>query len=121
MSGVCYTVPVNHKLLTLITPPVAVSKYGCAGCCAAPIGVFWITGIVAIVYGLVGGPTNLMGPSLGTMLLGTGLWGIAAVWAAIAIRSADEDRCSDCNSTLQHQILPTGNEPDPFDEVRKAR
>ena len=109
------------KLLTLFTPPVAVCKHGCAGCCAAPIGVFWITGIVAIIYGLIGGPTNLMGPSLNTILLGGGLWGIATVWATIAIRSADEDRCRKSDSTLCHQILPTGEEPDPFDEVRKAR
>ncbi len=109
------------KLLTLLTPPVAVCKYGCAGCCAAPIAVFWITGIVAIIYGSVGGPTNLMGPSLNTMLLGVGLWGIASVWAMIAIRGADEDRCRNDNSTLCHQILPTDEEPDPFDEVRKAR
>jgi len=109
------------KLLALVTPPVAVCKYGCAGCCAAPIGVFWITGIVAIVYGLIGGPTNLMGPSLNTMLLGGGLWGIATVWAFIAIRNADDDRCQKRDSTVCHQILPTGEEPDPFDEVRKAR
>ncbi len=109
------------KLLTLLTPPVAVCKYGCAGCCAAPIGVFWITGIVAIIYGLIGGPTNLMGPSLNTILLGVGLWGIAVVWASIAIRSANEDRCQKSDSNLCHQILPTDEEPDPFDEVRKAR
>lgn len=111
----------KRKLLNLFTPPVAVCKYGCAGCCAAPIAVFWITGIVAIVYGLVGGPTNLMGPSVNTILLGLGLWAIAAVWAAIVIRGADEDRCEDRNSTLCHQILPNSDEADPFDEVRKAR
>lgn len=111
----------KRTLLNLFTPPVAVCKYGCAGCCAAPIGVFWITGIVAILYGLVGGPTNLMGPSVNTILLGFGLWAIAAVWAAIAIRGADADRCRDRNSTVCHQILPNSEEPDPFEEVRKAR
>jgi len=65
--------------LTLVTPPFAARKFGCAGCCAAPIGVFWITGIVGIVYGIVGGPTNLMGPSWNTIALGLALWGIAAV------------------------------------------
>lgn len=111
----------QRMLLSLFTPPVAACKYGCAGCCAAPIAVFWITGIVAMVYGLLGGPTNLLGPSLNTIALGGVLWGIATVWAMIAIRGADADRCSDRNSTLCHQILPTGEEPDPFDEVRKAR
>lgn len=111
----------KRALLAFMTPPFAVCKYGCAGCCAAPITVFWITGIVAIAYGLVGGPTNLLGPSLNTIALGVVLWGIASVWAMITIRGADEDRCADHNSTLCHQILPTGEEPDPFDEVRKAR
>ncbi len=111
----------KRAVLTLLTPPFAVCKFGCAGCCAAPIAVFWITGIVAIVYGSVGGPANLMGPSWNTVLLGLGLWGIATVWAAVAIRGADDDRCADRNSTLCHQILSQDDEPDPFDEVRKAR
>ena len=111
----------RRTLLTLLTPPFAVCRYGCAGCCAAPIAVFWITGIVAIIYGFVGGPTNLLGPSLNTIALGVALWGIAFVWAMITIRGADDDRCRDRDSTLCHQILPTDEEPDPFDEVRKAR
>jgi hypothetical protein len=83
--------------------------------------VFWITGIVSIVYGIVGGPTNLMGPSWGTIALGLALWGIAAVWAAITIRSADEDKCKGLKNPLRDSILPEADESDPFDEVRKAR
>ncbi len=107
--------------LTLVTPPFAACKFGCAGCCAAPIGVFWITGIVSIVYGIVGGPTNLMGPSWNTIALGLALWGIAAVWAAITIRSADDEKCNGRNNRLCNKILPATDESDPFDEVRKAR
>jgi hypothetical protein len=55
--------------------------------------VFWLAGITGIIYGLLGGPTNLMGPSMNTVLLGIGLWGVASVWAAITIRSADDDKC----------------------------
>jgi len=111
----------KRALLTLLTPPFAACKFGCAGCCAAPIGVFWITGIVSIIYGLIGGPTNLLGPSWNTVLLGIALWGIAAVWAAITIQSADDDRCAGRQNTLCHKILPGDDEADPFDEVRKAR
>jgi hypothetical protein len=111
----------KRALLTLLTPPFAVCKYGCAGCCAAPITVFWLTGMVAIVYGSVGGPTNLMAPSWNTVLLGLALWGIASVWAELTIRGADDDRCAERNSTLCHQILSRDDESAPFDEVRKAR
>lgn len=111
----------KRAALILVTPPFAVCKFGCAGCCAAPIGVFWITGIVSIVYGMTGGPTNLMGPSWNTIALGLALWGIAAVWAAITIRSADEDRCKGNKNPLCDRILPSADESDPFDEVRKAR
>jgi hypothetical protein len=111
----------KRVLLTLLTPPFAVCKFGCAGCCAAPIAVFWITGIVGIIYGLVGGPANLLGPSWNTVLLGVALWGIAAVWAAVTIQGADDDRCAERNSPLCKKILPNDDEADPFDEVRKAR
>lgn len=107
--------------LTLVAPPFAACKFGCAGCCAAPIAVFWVTGIVSIVYGIVGGPANLMGPSWNTMALGLALWGIASVWAAITIRSADEEKCNGRKNRLRDRVLPTADESDPFDEVRKAR
>ncbi|MFQ5644384.1 MAG: hypothetical protein ACE5FQ_11920 [Thiogranum sp.] len=83
--------------------------------------MFWITGIVSIVYGIVGGPANLMAPSWNTIALGLALWGIAAVWAAITIRSADENRCKGSKTPLCDKILPATDETDPFDEVRKAR
>ena len=111
----------KRAVLTLLTPPFAVCKFGCAGCCAAPIAVFWITGIVAIIYGSVGGPTNLMAPSWNTILLGVALWGIAAVWAAVAIRGADDARCGERDSALCRPMLSRDDEADPFDEVRKAR
>jgi len=110
----------KRALLTILTPPFAVCKYGCAGCCAAPIAVFWITGIVGIAYGLVGGPANLMGPSWNTVLLGVTLWGIAVMWTAITIRSAGDDVCVERNNELCRKILPS-DETDPFDEIRKAR
>ncbi len=110
----------KRAALTLVTPPIAACKFGCAGCCAAPIGVFWITGIVAIVYGMVGGPTHLMGPSWTTVGLGLALWAIASVWTAITIRSASEEKCAGRKNPLCDRITRT-DESDPFDEVRKAR
>ena len=115
-----------RALLALLTPPVAVCKYGCAGCCAAPITVFWLAGIAGIIYGIVGGPANLMGTSWNTVLLGFGLWGIAAVWTAVAIRGADDDKCAQrtpspiCGGAKSNPVNQI-DETDPFDELRKAR
>ena len=111
----------KRALLTILTPPVAACRYGCAGCCAAPIGVFWIAAMVSLVYGMIGGPTNLMGPNSYLILLGMVLWGIASVWAAVTIRGADDDKCQRKTSTLCNKIMPSVDESDPFDEVRKAR
>jgi hypothetical protein len=111
----------KRALLTLLAPPVAACRFGCATCCAAPISVFWITGIVGISYGLIGGPSNLMGPSWNTVALGLGLWAIAALWATVTVRSADDDCRADSKSTLCRRMLNPEDEPDPFEEVRKAR
>jgi len=111
----------KRAVLTLLIPPLAACRYGCAGCCAAPIGVFWLASITSIGYGLLGGPTNLMGPSVTTILLGIGMWGIAAVWAAITIRGADDDKCERQSSPVCNKITSSNDESDPFDEVRKAR
>ncbi|MEE9493085.1 MAG: hypothetical protein V3W04_06875 [Gammaproteobacteria bacterium] len=107
-------------LITLFAPPVSVCKFGCAGCCAAPISVFWLAGLASLVYGLLGGPTNMMGISWTTIWLGLALWSIAAIWAAVAIHNTD---LSGCESTkpLLCQPFTTMDETDPFDEVKKAK
>ncbi len=113
----------KRAALILFTPPVAVCKFGCAGCCAAPIAVFWLTGIVSMVYGFIGGPGNLLGPSWNTVALGLVLWGIASGWATITVRSADQDTCERSGNPICNTIIdpPPADESDPFDEVRKAR
>jgi len=112
----------KQAVLTILAPPLAACRFGCAGCCAAPIGVFWLTGIVSIVYGFIGGPANLMGPSWNTVGLGLALWAIATVWAALTIRSADEDTCAGKSNKLCDKLTPpAADESDPFEEVRKAR
>ena len=110
-----------RAVLTVFAPPVAACRFGCAGCCAAPIAVFWLTGIVSILYGFTGGPANLMGPSWNTVGLGLALWAIAMVWTALTIRSSDQEKCARKTSRLCSSMAPTDDESDPFEEVRKAR
>ena len=112
----------NRYLLALLAPPLAVCRYGCAGCCAAPIGVFWITGLVAILYGVVwGGPLRLEGVSWGTLGLGLLMWVIAVSWSMLTLRAADADRCKEKTSPVCSKIVPSADEGNPLDEVRKAR
>lgn len=111
----------KRAMLTVLAPPFAVCMYGCAGCCAAPISVFWLTGIVSLVSGMLGGPTNLIGPSWNFILLGFGLWGTASTWTALAIRVPYTEKCGE-NSSFCNQITPNQtDECDSLDEVRKSR
>ena len=111
---------VKRSLLALITPPVAVCRYGCAGCCAAPIGVFWIAGMVSIVYAFFGGPAEVDGFSSGTFLLGIILWGIASTWAALTINGIAADKqCDKEASSLCRVVKPTIDDSNPLDEIKK--
>lgn len=113
----------KRKTLAILTPPLAVCQYGCASCCAAPIGVFWVTGIIGIAYGYLGGPAGLDTISWVTMGLGAALWAIAAVWAENTIQGVEADRedpkCKSTSSTVCRIVRPQIDESDPLDEVKK--
>jgi len=114
----------KRTIMAALAPPLAVCQYACAGCCAAPIGVFWITGIVSIIYGFMGGPANLDHTSWMTVLLGFGLWIIAAVWAENTIRPVNTDQentnCEQGNSkNLCRIIKPRIDDSNPLDEIKK--
>jgi len=107
-------------LIAVVTPPLAVCRYGCAGCCAAPIGVFWLTGLFSLIYGLMGGPLNTDGISWGTVGLGATLWLIAIGWAYLTLSRVDQDSCDNDRKNPICRIIPSLNETDPMDEIKKA-
>lgn len=110
----------KRRVLALLAPPIAVCRFGCAGCCAAPIGVFWIAGLVSIIYSFFGGPAELEDFSAGTFLLGVILWGIAATWAELTINGIDaDDQCDKNSSSLCRIVKPTLDDSDPMDEIKK--
>lgn len=114
----------KRKLMAALTPPLAVCHYGRAGCCAAPIAVFWLTGIIGIVYGFMGGPANLAHISWATVLLGLVLWLIAAVWAentiqGVEIDQADPDNKDKAAGNVCEIVKPRLDESDPLDEIKK--
>ena len=53
------------------------------------------------------------------MVLGAGLWCIASLWAAVAIRGADADKCEKGIPLCDGLIA--ADESNPFEDVRKAR
>jgi hypothetical protein len=77
--------------------------------------------MVGIIFGLLGGPVGLTGPSWGTVALGLALWGIASLWTAIAIRGSGEVQCGGADSPVCHTINSATDAPDSLDETRKAR
>ncbi|NIR31286.1 MAG: hypothetical protein GWN84_18650 [Gammaproteobacteria bacterium] len=110
----------KRPVLAVLVPPFAVCRYGCAGCCAAPIGVFWLAGIVSLVYAALGGPLGLAGVSWGTVGLGAALWAVAAGWAVITLRNVDDERCGHRTSPVCARMAPRADEPAPLDEIRRA-
>ncbi len=112
----------KRMIQALTVPPLAVCRYGCAGCCAAPIGVFWIAGVVSLIYAFFGGPTGQEGISSGTLMLGIILWAIASLWASNTIRNVDGD--NDCKARPEGAckvFRPSDkfDDSDPMDEVKK--
>lgn len=110
----------NRRVLAILAPPVAVCRFGCAGCCAAPIGVFWIAGMVSLIYAFFGGPAGLESFSTGTFVLGLILWTIATIWAELTINGIDaDDKCDESISTLCRVVKPDLDDSNPLDEIKK--
>lgn len=113
----------RRSILAMAVPPLAVCRYGCAGCCAAPIGVFWLAGIISIIYAFFGGPTGEAGISLGTLALGVILWVIATIWAENVIKGVATDetdkKCETNASNVCRMVQPKLDDTDPMEEVKK--
>ncbi|OOZ40729.1 hypothetical protein [Solemya elarraichensis gill symbiont] len=107
----------NRTLTSVIIPPMGAYRYGCGTSCAAPISVFWLAGVVAIIYSLFGGPAGADGVDFYTLALGVVMWFIASIWTLLTMSGVAEDRCSPLNS----KVSPTVDETDPMDEVRRAK
>ena len=111
----------NRDLMSLLTPPLAVCRFGCAGCCALPIAVFWVAGISSLIYGYFGGPLALDTVSWNTLGLGAVLWLIATVWAMITLHSVKSTTCEKKDTSICNKISKQIDESDPLDEIKKAQ
>ena len=108
----------NRILLALVAPPAAVARFGCATCTAAPIGVFWLAGLVSIGYGVAGGAPNALLSAGGLIVVGVLLWLIATAWARLVIRGVESDLRQQEDSTRASQVPPKPDDPDPFSQIR---
>jgi len=115
-------IQMKRRLLTYLIPPIAVCRYGCAGCCAAPIGVMWIAGIIGIIYGFLGGPASMATVSWTIVSLGAVLWIIAVIWTMTVIRGVDDDRanpkCQQKRSSVCN-IVNNDDDNDPMADINK--
>jgi hypothetical protein len=50
------------------------------------VTVFWLFGLVSVVFALFGGPTGVDGISWATMGLGFGMWAISVIWTLLTTR-----------------------------------
>ena len=110
----------KRYVTSVLMPPVGACRYGCGSSCAAPVTVFWLFGMVSVIFGFLGGPTGEPGISWYTIGLGLAMWAIAAIWTMLTIQGVEEDRCHSAWDTRDHQVEPNKGETAPFDEVKKA-
>ena len=101
----------KRTLLAFLAPPLAVIRHGCVACTAAPIGVFWLSALAGLGYGLANA-------TIGPMLFGILLWVIAAVWARLVIRGVESDTLQRKDSTQANLAIPQLDESDPFTQLR---
>ena len=110
----------KRYLTITVIPPLLACRHACASSCAAPITVFWLFGVVSVLFGLLGGPTAGTGISWATVALGLTVWGIAAAWTALTTRGVAADRCQPLWSPREQTVDAGLTETDPFDETNKA-
>lgn len=104
----------KKTLLSIVAPPAAVIRHGCVACTAAPIGVFWLSALAGLVYGLATARA-------GFAVVGVVLWAIAAVWTRLVLRGVESDELQREDSTQAHLAIPQLDESDPFTQLRTDR
>ena len=107
-------------LTSALLPPVGACRYGCGTNCAAPITVFWLFGVISVMFGFFGGPTGEPGISWTTIVLGLVMWGIAAAWTLLTLQGVEADRAHGAWSPKNQKVGVDLDESDPFEEIKKA-
>ena len=88
-------------VLAVLLPPLAVIGLGRRSATVAPIGVFFAGSLVAFV--LAGWSPWLV--------IGDLLWALAAIWAVLTVRGAEEDEQHVPSCTAEHRVSPERHFP----------
>ena len=116
----------HRYLLGLLLPPVAICRYGCAGCCALPISVFWIGGITALTYFLFHAAPEHTWLHQGSLILGVAMIAISVVWTLLTLNRVIRDGCEQSESKNKKFCGGTTTryseyEEDPLEEVQRLK
>jgi len=117
----------HRHVLGVTVPPVAICRYGCAGCCALPITIFWVGGVAALIYFFFYAQPEHSWLYNGSLLLGVGMILLSIVWTEMTITRVMRDGCDKPAKPGKRFCGGVGStsqeldETDPLDEVRRAR
>ena len=116
----------HRHILGAAIPPIAICRYGCAGCCALPITIFWVGGVAALIYFFFYAQPEHSWLYNGSLLLGLGMIALSIVWTEMTITRVIRDGCDKSESTKKRLCGGVAGtiedeEIDPLEEVRRAR
>ncbi len=111
-----------RNISSILVPPMAVCRYGCAGCCAAPIATVWIAGLVLLGFHFFGGPHQNELVDIGSLFFGIAAIGTSIMWARLTLAQVDRDGCSDSKKKSPLcQIIPHAYDNDPLEDVERMK
>ena len=113
----------HRYIIGIVAPPLAICRYGCASCCAFPITVYWLGGLAALAYHFFKAPIENSWLYNGSLILGLVMISLSVIWTELTIKRVIRDGCDEPAEQKRTvcDVLPGGQESDPFEEVRKAK
>lgn len=109
-----------QTLLSIFIPPLAIRRYGEAACCIYPISAIWLGGLVLWGYHFLYPHHYNPLTDQGSLYGGLALVLIAIFWTRLTLRRVETDEKQN-GKTSSSRVIPNPNEPDPLEEVAKAK
>ncbi|MGV6859261.1 MAG: hypothetical protein ACWA5X_09820 [bacterium] len=111
-----------RNISSILVPPMAVCRYGCAGCCAAPIATVWIAGIVLLGFHFFGSPHLNELVEIGSLFFGIAAIATSIMWARLTLAQVDRDGCKETNKRSSLcKIIPPSYDNDPLEDVERMK
>ncbi len=112
-----------QTLLNIFIPPLAICRYGAAACCIYPISGIWLGGLALFAYYFLTSHHINALTELGSLYGGIALVLIAIVWTRLTLKRVATEgmQTTDSGNRICARLVPNPQEPDPLEEVAKAR